>query len=442
MKFYPKGIIQMTKPLKPTKTAVQPVFLNEDDFKSKYFALLQKMSSMERQMYECQSAFREIEDTYNNSPCGYHTIDKNGLIIRMNDTELQWLGYSREELVGKTKITDILVPPDRSTYLKNTSLLKKGDWLKHTYHFIRKDKSKIPLFTDSLGEFAEDGRLTLCKTTVLNLKIKKLLGEKIHDSRKELNKRNIALHKENEEMSLLNDAKDRFIGIAYHDLQSPLAVVMLLSKILLGNDLPDSKEKIRETYNTIYDASLQMNELIKNYLNVNRIEKGLIVPNLVPVDIIKLTKNIISRYEDIAQRKKIPIFFTAGQKNIISTDGECYTQIIENLLSNAIKYTPRGKSVFIKIYTKGTQAVIEVEDEGVGIKESEIPLLYGKFQHLSSQPTDGELSTGLGLSIVKFLIDQLKGTISVKSKLGIGTKFKIFFEKRPAVEKRKPSKNK
>jgi signal transduction histidine kinase len=172
-----------------------------------------------------------------------------------------------------------------------------------------------------------------------------------------------------------------------------------------------------------------MNELIKNYLNVNRIEKGLIVPSLVPVDIVKLIKNIILRYEEIAQRKEIPILFTGTQKNVIITDGECFLQIVENLLSNAIKFTPRGKSVFIKASNKGPEVVVEVEDEGVGILQEEIPMLYEKFQHLSSKPTDGELSTGLGLSIVKFLVDQLKGTISVKSKIGKGTRFSVRFRR-------------
>ncbi|MEJ7769564.1 MAG: PAS domain-containing sensor histidine kinase [Chitinophagaceae bacterium] len=426
----------MTKLLKRNDNKESQISNNEDDFRSKYFELVQKLSAMETSMLSCQTAFLEIEDTYNNSPCGFHTVDAKGVITRINDTELQWLGYSREQLVGKKKITDIISKEDRRLYLQNIALLKKGESLKHTYRLTRKDKSEMLVLIDSVGVFRDEGQLIITRATVFNMAIKKLMRENIHESRKELNNKNIALHKENEEMLVLNDAKDRFIGIAYHDLQSPLAVVMLLSKILLGNDLPDSQEKIRETYNTIYDASLQMNELIKNYLNVNRIEKGLVIPKLVPIDIIKLTKNIITRYEDISQRKKIPIFFTGSQKNILFTDAECYSQIIENLLSNAVKYTPRGKSVFIKIYNKGTDAVIEIEDEGVGIKASEIPLLYGKFQHLSSQPTDGELSTGLGLSIVKFLLDQLKGTIQVKSKLGSGTKFKLFFNKEGKARKK------
>lgn len=419
----------MTKPLKPTKKEDQHVYPKEDDIKSEYFALLQRMSSLENEMYKWKNAFEEIEKVYNSSPCGHHTVDKNGSITRMNDTELRWLGYSREELVGKRKITDIISVADKQAYLNTVSLLKKGDCLKRKYSFIRHDNSEIPFFIFSIGEFDDDQNLVFSRATVFNMSLRKRSAEKIKETRKELSKKNKALHKENEEMSLLNDAKDRFIGIAYHDLQSPLAVVMLLSKILLGNDLPDSKEKIREAYNTIYDASLQMNELIKNYLNVNRIEKGLIIPNLLPVDIVKLTKNIISRYEDTAQRKQIPILFTGSQKNVILIDSECYSQILENLLSNAIKYTPRGKSVFIKIYTKAGETIVEVEDEGVGIKESELPFIYGKFQHLSSKPTDGELSTGLGLSIVKFLVDQLNGVISVKSKVNVGTKFKLSFKK-------------
>jgi two-component system sensor histidine kinase/response regulator len=287
----------------------------------------------------------------------------------------------------------------------------------------------MPVIVDSVDIFDTKGNFCSNRSTVFDMTGQKILDHMILRTRKELKNKLLDLQKANEEMLQLNDTKDRFIGIAYHDLQSPLAVIMLLSKLLLNDDFRKSPEKEMETYHTIYDASLQMNELIKNYLNVNRIEKGSINPILAPVDLVKLTRSIIARYEDIAQRKKIPILFTAGKKNVLMIDGECYIQIIENLLSNAIKYTPRGKSVFIKIFSRGISTIIEIEDEGVGIEEHEIPLLYGKFQNISSQPTDGELSTGLGLNIVKFLVDQLKGTISVKSKVGQGTKFSLGFRK-------------
>jgi PAS domain S-box-containing protein len=412
------------------KTVHHKVLSSEQyDFRLKYLELLKKIAALQSVKAHSEFVCKEIEDIYNSSPCGHHSLDPEGLITRMNQTELEWLGYSREELLGVKHITDLLDKPDRARFKKNSRNLTQGTHVRHSYKLVKKDKSLIPVVMDSIGIFDDNNRLMSMQATVFSPALQQLVGDHSDPSRAKLESTNLELNKAHEKMMLLNEAKDRFIGIAYHDLQSPLAVIMLLTKILLGTNLPDSSDKQKETYHTIYDASLQMNELIKNYLNVNRIEKGLIVPSLVPVDVVKLIKNIISRYEEIAQRKHIPILFTGSQKNVIMTDGECFLQIVENLLSNAIKFTPRGKSVFMKVVTSGADVIIEIEDEGVGIKEEEIPLLYEKFQHLSSKPTDGELSTGLGLSIVKFLVDQLKGTISVKSKIGKGTRFSVRFRK-------------
>lgn len=407
----------------------------EDDFKSRYFELLEQFSSIELERNQYHLELNEYESIYNESPCGYLSLDEHDVFIKINDTLLKWLGYTRDEIINTKKITDILSPHDIINFRKNSLIFKKPGNIKNKFQFVRKNKSVMPVIVDSVDIFDTFGNFCSSRSTVFDMTGQKILDHMILRTRKELKKKLLDLQKANEEMLQLNDTKDRFIGIAYHDLQSPLAVIMLLSKILLNDDFPKSPEKERETYHTIYEASLQMNELIKNYLNVNRIEKGSINPILAPVDVIKLTRNIISRYDDIAQRKRIPVLLTCGKKNIIMMDGECYIQIIENLLSNAIKYTPRGKSVFIKIFSRGIKTIIEIEDEGVGIKEHEIPLLYGKFQNISSQPTDGELSTGLGLNIVKFLIDQLKGAISVKSKVDKGTKFTLSFRKdgKPSV---------
>jgi len=405
------------------------ISLQENDFRLKYFELLKRIAALQTGKVQSENLYKEIEDIYNSSPCGHHSTDHEGVITRMNVTELKWLGYSKDELFGKAKITDLLDKTDSARYIKDCSKLSNGSHIRHAYKLFKKDKSFIPVVMDLIGIFDERGKLIASQATVFNPALQQAIGHFPNTSRTKLENTNIELNKEHEKMMLLNEAKDRFIGIAYHDLQSPLAVIMLLTKILLGSNLPESSVKQKETYHTIYDASLQMNELIKNYLNVNRIEKGLIVPSLVPVDIVKLIKNIISRYEEIAQRKEIPILFTGMQKNVIITDGECFLQIVENLLSNAIKFTPRGKSVFIKTSNKGDDVIVEIEDEGVGILKEEIPMLYDKFQHLSSKPTDGELSTGLGLSIVKFLVDQLKATIAVKSKVGKGTRFMVRFRR-------------
>ena len=404
------------------KIVFNPPQLYNIDFKSKYFELLNNIISLEKENALWQNAFEQIEDIYNNAPSGFHSLDENGYFIHINNTQLAWLGYSREELVGKKKLIDIISDESRKMFFKKFPAFKKsGNISGLEIEFLCKDGSSFPGLISSNAVFDKEGKFKMSRTIVFNITDRKLLEEQFQKKNEELN---IA----NEKLSLVNKEKDRFIGIASHDLQNPLVAINLLSKILLRDEINDPV-KLKELYGGILQASVQMNDLIKNYLNVTRIETGSVILNIMPIDIKLLTNQIISRYLEIAQRKNITIYFSPTKNFILDTDSQCFTQIFENLISNAIKYTPRGKNIFVKIYSKGDFINIQIEDEGVGIKKNELPMLYDKFQKISSKPTDGESSTGLGLNIVKFLVDQLNGLIKVKSTIGRGTTFTVSFRK-------------
>ena len=398
-----------------------PHFYNID-FKSKYFELLNNILLLEKENALWQNAFEQIEDINNNSPSGFHSLDENGYFVNINNTELEWLGYSREELIGKKKLVDIISEESRKIFYKKFPAFKKsGHVTSLEIEFLCKNGTTFPGLISSTAVFDKDGMFKMSRTIVFNITDRKQLEEQLHKKNEELNSAN-------EKLSLVNEEKDRFIGIASHDLQNPLVAINLLSKILLRDEISD-QVKLKELYGGILQASVQMNDLIKNYLNITRMETGSVILNITPIDITKLTNQIISRYVEIANRKKITIYFSPVKNFILDTDCQCFSQIFENIISNAIKYTHREKNIFVKIFSKGDFINIQIEDEGVGIKKNELPLLYNKFQKLSSKPTDGESSTGLGLNIVKFLIDQLNGLIKVKSTIGRGTTFTVSFRK-------------
>lgn len=108
---------------------------------------------------------------------------------------------------------------------------------------------------------------------------------------------------------------------------------------------------------------------------------------------------------------------------MLETDASAMTQVIDNLVSNAIKYSPKGKSIQIRLLHETDSVRIEVQDEGPGLSEVDQKKLFGKFARLSAKPTGGEQSTGLGLSIVKRMAETMHGQIRCRSTLGQGATF-------------------
>src|SRR5437762_11601156 len=104
------------------------------DFKYEYFDLLKKYALLKSEKKNIQDELDEISAIYNDSHCGYHSLDENGVFIRINSTLLKWLGYTEEELLGKKKITDILTPHDVSNFRKNSLIFKSPSNIKNKFH--------------------------------------------------------------------------------------------------------------------------------------------------------------------------------------------------------------------------------------------------------------------------------------------------------------------
>jgi signal transduction histidine kinase len=220
-----------------------------------------------------------------------------------------------------------------------------------------------------------------------------------------------------------NQAKDHFLGIASHDLKVPIAGILGLIELMnLENKSRSEKEK--EYLGYIQGSCLNMQQLISNLLDINRIEQGATTIKQEDVDLKNLQAKLESSFSPQAQKKNIELDIRVPD-DMIKTDPEILYRILENLISNAIKFSPRHKSVSVQTIKKGDQLIFEIMDHGPGIPGDEIPVLFEKFQRLTNKPTGEESSTGLGLSIVRELVKLLKGEITVTSKVGEGSLFTV-----------------
>jgi signal transduction histidine kinase len=243
----------------------------------------------------------------------------------------------------------------------------------------------------------------------------------------EIERTNTILHEKNAELIALNDEKNEFLGIVSHDLKNPIAGIRGMADILLSDESGMSVEQRQYFLTAIVNTSDRMFELVKNLLDVNAIERGGKMLNIVYVDVAPMVEFAVKAYENRSRQKNIAIRtinHCSENEAFVYGDENAIVQVLDNLLSNAVKYSPPGKEVQVTIVCGfGGFTRIMVQDEGPGLSEHDKTKLFGKFAQLSARPTAGEHSTGLGLSIVKTMVEAMNGRVWCESIVGSGATF-------------------
>lgn len=253
------------------------------------------------------------------------------------------------------------------------------------------------------------------------------LEEKVRERTTELNEKNDMLLK-------LNQEKNEFLGIVAHDLKNPLSGILGLSQAIKENINTFSKDELIEFNHDIEQSADKMFHLITNLLDVNAIESGKFNSVLSYVDLVPILTSLCHTYEKPARDKNITIIFEKPiEKYSAWADESMVDQILDNLLSNAIKYSPLEKDIFIKIYHDESMTYCDIQDQGQGLSKSDQEKLFTKFTRLTPKPTAKEHSTGLGLFIVKKLIESIHGKVWCKSELDHGSTFTVAFPTQPPI---------
>jgi signal transduction histidine kinase len=223
----------------------------------------------------------------------------------------------------------------------------------------------------------------------------------------------------------LNDEKNEFMGIVAHDLRSPLGMIQGFADLIL-DDANQPRADVEDSAHRIRDTAARMTEMVQNLLDANRIERGDLHLNLAPTDAVGLLAGVVESLRPRATAKQQTLHLDAALVPVnVVLDPRVMAQVLENLISNAVKYSPPGKSIFVRL--KNLPAVVrwEIQDEGPGLSAEDQAKLFGKFARLSAKPTGGEHATGLGLSIVKKLVDGMRGRVFCESARGQGATFVV-----------------
>ncbi|MEQ8243016.1 tetratricopeptide repeat-containing sensor histidine kinase [Fulvivirga sp.] len=231
---------------------------------------------------------------------------------------------------------------------------------------------------------------------------------------------NMLLTQQKNKLADINLEKDTLMNILAHDLKAPFNRIYGLC------DLAKIDKGQEEQYiKMMQDMSSSGLSLIKNILEVSKLETGEALSNINSVDLNLLFRTKIENYTDDAKAKSIALKSDLNLDSNFVTNQLFLERIIDNLISNAIKYSSKDSEVEVKAFKNSKALNITVTDHGPGFTEEDKKNLYQKFKPLSAKPTAGEASNGLGLSLVKTLVDKLHGTISLSSEVGKGSTFSV-----------------
>ena len=234
------------------------------------------------------------------------------------------------------------------------------------------------------------------------------------------------LEKQKKQLETLNDQKNKYIGMAAHDLRNPLGVMQYFSELFL-KETKDSLSAEQYRHMEIMHSSTNfMINMVNELLDISKIESGTFTLTKENVQPEKLIRNAVELNQIFSDKKKITIAVEmADDLPDMMLDFSKITQVLNNLISNAIKYSESNSTITIKATSENDTLAIKVVDQGQGIPKKEIPKLFQPFQTTSIKATNGEKSTGLGLTIAAKMVEAHEGSIAVKSELGVGSTFII-----------------
>jgi signal transduction histidine kinase len=244
--------------------------------------------------------------------------------------------------------------------------------------------------------------------------------------------------KRNKQVGELVYEKQQLIGLVSHDLKGPfnrIFALIQLMEISSENLTSEQREYLGKIHQIVADGL----GMIRNLLDNRRLEDQGI--DLLPesINLVAVLGSLIKNYRNLSVKKKIQIHFEAPAQAIVVADKLYIYRIFENLISNALKFSPEDRNIYVTVTEEGEKIVVKLKDEGPGISKEDQKKLYQKFQRLSARPTGGESSTGLGLSIVKALIEKMGSELFCESDEGLGATFVVKMDKsNEPVGTRKP----
>lgn len=378
--------------------------------RSYYLDLEQKVRDRTRELEATQTQLvenvKQDEALLASIGDGVIATDQSGFVVWVNKVAEDMLQASRSEMVGKPYDTIWKLETEKGDPLKEEEqplrqATESGETIRNSsYYYARRDGEGKPIV-----------RFAVAVTVAPVMLNEEVIGT-INVFRDVTHERQV------------DRMKTEFISLASHQLRTPLSAIRWFTEMLLSGDAGKLNPDQEEFSKNIYDSVDRMIDLVNSLLNISRIESGRIIIDPKPTDLNQLVTGVVNDLKAKTEQKKQTLVVSV-HKDLpkVNLDARLIGQVYMNFLTNAIKYTPKGGEISVFVSRKGEELVSQITDNGYGIPKEQQNRVFEKFfraENVAKVETDG---TGLGLYLVKAIIESSGGRVWFESEEGKGTSF-------------------
>lgn len=370
------------------------------------------------------SSYKDLADKYrlltelmNHIPDVIYFKDKKGRLVMVNETYAKGAGLKPEEIIGKTDFD--FFPKKRAEKMAKDDLyvMRSGKPLvDKVERATRIDGVDNYVSTTKIPRYDEHGRVTgligITRDITHRMQLTRLREEKTH------------VEKKLEALKELSRMTSEFVSVVSHELRTPLAVIkealMLVFDGTAGPISDKQKEMLAKAKNNIG----RLGSIIEELLDLSRIQSGRFKLHYSLINLNDLLNESCDFFKKMAQDRGINLQYSLPKAGInLFVDADRTNQVLTNLISNAIKFTEQGGKIKVEVKILETKVRLGVIDTGIGITKKDLAKLFNRFVQVSKVKDLEKKGVGLGLSIVRELVERHGGEIWAESKLGVGSKF-------------------
>ncbi|WP_169517185.1 sensor histidine kinase [Azohydromonas australica] len=362
-----------------------------------------------------------IADLYDEAPCGYVSLVADGTVLEANHTLLGMLGRARHELIGHD-LRELLAPASRGRLDSCIdAVMRQGRVMEQELDFMFEDGSTMPMLLSMVAAPGTGSAAAPMRATLVDNSERKAREQQLQALQQELRRRA-------QQAEAATRAKTAFLANMSHEIRTPLNAVIGLSQLLKEKELPQDAARF---IHHIHQAGEQLLALTSDVLDFSRIEAGEFKLKAVRFELAPLLQEVCALVRPQADAKGLELRLDAapGLPAQLMGDPLRLKQVLINLAGNAVKFTPSGSVVLSVRQTscEGAQAMLrfEVTDTGIGIAPEQQARIFEPFTQADGSTTRRFGGAGLGLSIVRRLVDVMGGALSVQSQSGRGSVFSV-----------------